>query len=47
MDENAPGFWEMNGYHLRADPWREERFAAQETDAMQRMRTEARRRRRT
>ena len=45
MDRNAPGFWEMNGYHLRADPWLEERYAAQETDAMQRMRTEARRRR--
>lgn len=45
MDSNAPGFWEMNGYHLRADPWLEERYAAQETDAMQRMRTEARRRR--
>ncbi|HEX6434357.1 MAG TPA: sulfite oxidase-like oxidoreductase [Gemmatimonadales bacterium] len=44
MDTNAPGFWEMNGYHLRADPWREERYAAQETDAMQRMRTAARRR---
>ena len=44
MDMNAPGFWEMNGYHLRADPWLEERYAAQETDAMQRMRTAARRR---
>jgi DMSO/TMAO reductase YedYZ molybdopterin-dependent catalytic subunit len=44
LDHNAPGFWELNGYHLRADPWQEERFAAQETDAMQRMRTAARRR---
>jgi len=44
MDANVPGFWEMNGYHLRADPWLEERYAAQETDAMQRMRTAARRR---
>ena len=46
LDVNAPGFWEMNGYHLRADPWAEERYSAQETDAMQRMRTEAARRRR-
>jgi DMSO/TMAO reductase YedYZ molybdopterin-dependent catalytic subunit len=44
LDHNAPGFWEMNGYHLRADPWNEERYSAQETNAMQRMRTEARRR---
>ena len=41
---NAPGFWEVNGYHLHADPWREERYSDQETDAMQRMRSEAARR---
>ncbi len=46
LDHNAPGFWEQNGYHLRADPWREERYAAQETNAMQRMRAESARRRR-
>ena len=45
LDHNAPGFWEQNGSHLRADPWREERYAAQETDAMQRMRAESARRR--
>jgi DMSO/TMAO reductase YedYZ molybdopterin-dependent catalytic subunit len=22
---DAPGFWEQNGYHMRGDPWREER----------------------
>jgi DMSO/TMAO reductase YedYZ molybdopterin-dependent catalytic subunit len=22
-----PGFWEQNGYHNEADPWREERFS--------------------
>jgi DMSO/TMAO reductase YedYZ molybdopterin-dependent catalytic subunit len=44
MDVNGPGFWEVNGYHLRADPWKEERYSDQETDAMQRMRTAARRR---
>jgi DMSO/TMAO reductase YedYZ molybdopterin-dependent catalytic subunit len=47
LDHNAPGFWEMNGYHLRGDPWGEERYAAQETDAMQRMRAESARRRRS
>ncbi|MBO0811758.1 MAG: molybdopterin-dependent oxidoreductase [Microlunatus sp.] len=25
--DNAPGLWERNGYHLRGDPWREERYA--------------------
>ena len=43
-DVNAPGFWEVNGYHLRADPWKEERYSDGETDAMQRMRSEAARR---
>jgi DMSO/TMAO reductase YedYZ molybdopterin-dependent catalytic subunit len=38
---NPPGFWEVNGYHMRADPWREERYSDQETNAMQRMRAEA------
>jgi DMSO/TMAO reductase YedYZ molybdopterin-dependent catalytic subunit len=47
LDVNAPGFWEVNGYHLRADPWKEERYSADETDAMQRMRTEARRRKKS
>jgi DMSO/TMAO reductase YedYZ molybdopterin-dependent catalytic subunit len=23
---DAPGFWEKNGYHMRGDPWSEERF---------------------
>ena len=44
LDVNAPGFWEANGYHMHADPWKEERYADQETDAMQRMRAEASRR---
>ena len=38
---NPPGFWEVNGYHMRADPWKEERYSDQETNAMQRMRSEA------
>jgi DMSO/TMAO reductase YedYZ molybdopterin-dependent catalytic subunit len=25
-DADRPGFWEVNGYHMRGDPWREERF---------------------
>jgi len=44
LDVNPPGFWEVNGYHLHADPWKEERYSGQETDAMQRMRSEAARR---
>jgi DMSO/TMAO reductase YedYZ molybdopterin-dependent catalytic subunit len=27
MAEDRPGFWEMNGYHMRGDPWAEERFS--------------------
>lgn len=23
---DAPGFWEQNGYHMRGDPWKEQRF---------------------
>jgi len=26
MPSDEPGFWEQNGYHLRGDPWREERY---------------------
>lgn len=25
---DRPGFWEENGYHMRGDPWREERYRA-------------------
>jgi DMSO/TMAO reductase YedYZ molybdopterin-dependent catalytic subunit len=44
LDVNPPGFWELNGYHMHADPWREERYSDQETRAMQVMRAEAARR---
>jgi DMSO/TMAO reductase YedYZ molybdopterin-dependent catalytic subunit len=27
MTEDRPGFWEMRGYHMRGDPWAEERFS--------------------
>ena len=26
MAEDAPGFWELRGYHNNGDPWKEERF---------------------
>ena len=26
MDQDRPGFWEMYGYHMRGDPWKEERY---------------------
>ena len=41
LDVNAPGFWEQNGYHMHADPWRDERYSDQETHAMQKMRAAA------
>jgi DMSO/TMAO reductase YedYZ molybdopterin-dependent catalytic subunit len=25
--DDRPGFWERNGYHNEADPWKEERFS--------------------
>jgi DMSO/TMAO reductase YedYZ molybdopterin-dependent catalytic subunit len=27
MADNEPGFWEIHGYHLYGDPWREQRYA--------------------
>lgn len=26
LPEDAPGFWEQNGYHMRGDPFQEQRF---------------------
>ena len=26
MAEDEPGFWEVRGYHMEGDPWKEERF---------------------
>jgi DMSO/TMAO reductase YedYZ molybdopterin-dependent catalytic subunit len=26
MDHDAPGFWEDAGYHMRGDPWKEQRY---------------------
>lgn len=27
LGADRPGFWEMNGYHMRGDPWRQERYS--------------------
>jgi DMSO/TMAO reductase YedYZ molybdopterin-dependent catalytic subunit len=27
MEDDEPGFWEQNGYHLHGDPWTEERYS--------------------
>lgn len=27
MAEEQPGFWEQYGYHIRGDPWKEERYS--------------------
>jgi DMSO/TMAO reductase YedYZ molybdopterin-dependent catalytic subunit len=26
MDRDEPGFWEMNGYHIYGDPFKEQRY---------------------
>jgi DMSO/TMAO reductase YedYZ molybdopterin-dependent catalytic subunit len=26
MLEDEPGYWELRGYHIHGDPWKEERF---------------------
>jgi DMSO/TMAO reductase YedYZ molybdopterin-dependent catalytic subunit len=26
MEADRPGFWEANGYHMRGDPWNQERY---------------------
>ncbi|UPT90554.1 sulfite oxidase-like oxidoreductase [Bradyrhizobium barranii subsp. apii] len=28
LTEDAPGFWEVRGYHNRGDPWAEQRYSA-------------------
>lgn len=32
MEENKPGFWEQNGFHLNGDPFEEERFSGEDLD---------------
>jgi DMSO/TMAO reductase YedYZ molybdopterin-dependent catalytic subunit len=29
MEQDAPGFWEENGYHMRGDPFKEQRYRDQ------------------
>lgn len=36
LDEDEAGFWEMNGYHMRGDPWTEERFGRPDPKRMRR-----------
>jgi DMSO/TMAO reductase YedYZ molybdopterin-dependent catalytic subunit len=26
VEQDEPGYWEQRGYHMRGDPWREERY---------------------
>jgi DMSO/TMAO reductase YedYZ molybdopterin-dependent catalytic subunit len=26
LEADKPGFWEQNGYHMRGDPWKEQRY---------------------
>ncbi len=39
MDHENPGFWERNGYHVRGDPWLEERFGGKVRMTMQQARS--------
>jgi DMSO/TMAO reductase YedYZ molybdopterin-dependent catalytic subunit len=36
LAHDEPGFWERNGYHMRGDPWREERYGGDEYLRMRR-----------
>ena len=36
LEEDYPGFWEQNGYHMRGDPWGEERFGRPDPVRMRR-----------
>jgi DMSO/TMAO reductase YedYZ molybdopterin-dependent catalytic subunit len=26
LEKDAPGYWEVRGYHNRGDPWKEKRY---------------------
>jgi DMSO/TMAO reductase YedYZ molybdopterin-dependent catalytic subunit len=43
MAGDRPGFWEQAGYHMRGDPWAEERFGGFVQTTMQKLRTESKR----
>ena len=36
MEGDWPGFWEQNGYHMRGDPWAEERYGRPDPARMRR-----------
>jgi DMSO/TMAO reductase YedYZ molybdopterin-dependent catalytic subunit len=36
LEGDYPGFWEQNGYHMRGDPWREERYGRPDPVRMRR-----------
>ena len=36
MSGDFPGFWEQNGYHMRGDPWAEQRFGRPDPVRMRR-----------
>jgi len=36
LEEDSPGYWEENGYHMHADPWTEERFGRPDPKRMRR-----------
>jgi DMSO/TMAO reductase YedYZ molybdopterin-dependent catalytic subunit len=36
LEEDYPGFWEQNGYHMRGDPWHEERYGRPDPVRMRR-----------
>lgn len=36
LPEDQPGFWEQNGYHMRGDPWVEERYGRPDPVRMRR-----------
>jgi DMSO/TMAO reductase YedYZ molybdopterin-dependent catalytic subunit len=36
LEEDYAGFWEQNGYHMRGDPWREERYGRPDPVRMRR-----------
>jgi DMSO/TMAO reductase YedYZ molybdopterin-dependent catalytic subunit len=36
LEEDYPGFWEQNGYHMRGDPWTEQRYGRPDHSRMRR-----------
>jgi DMSO/TMAO reductase YedYZ molybdopterin-dependent catalytic subunit len=36
LPEDWPGLWEQNGYHMRGDPWNEERYGRPDPARMRR-----------